>query len=793
MPSKLLLAAALLALGPGALPADSIGPQENLPGPGVGPAQAASPAPVSGPAQVSGTAGAGATAALEMAPVTVMGRAVDLVGIADSAAQGSVGQSDLAERPLLRPAEVLEAVPGMLITQHSGDGKANQYFTRGFNLDHGTDFAFDQDGIPINQPTNAHGQGYTDLNFMIPELVERVDYQKGPFNVEAGDFATAGSANFVYPDTLAHGIASLTMGEFGYQRAVVASQLHLLGGNLLYALEVVGYDGPWQVPEQFKKYNGFLRYSVGAADNRLTVSYSGYEASWDATNQMPADLIDSGAMSPYGNLAPTDGGNRDRDFLWATWKGRSGASETDALAYVGRSHLDLWNTFTFYLPYYDASTPGSGDLQNNGGYTNSLQQLDEGLAQGQFANPNATGGEQFLERDDRIREGGTLRTRFDHDWLDRFKTRNEVGLQVRNDSINLGLYNTDQRAIYETDSLNQVDEASFAPYVQNTTDWTPWLRSVVGFRQDIYAINVDNQTPAVQDGINLLTATGPSGSGILVNGQSLNNILTPLSGFNEGAGVGTNRSYFATEPEPKAALILRPAGEPYEFYLNFGQGFHSNDVRELAGGINPLARADGEEVGARYADGDTYQTTLAAWRLTLASELTFNGDSAQSTTNAASTREGLEWSNTFRERPFYVDLDGAVSQARFDTLDTLDNPLHPGYWVPEAVGAVGTLTFGVDKVWGWSADTRVRYFGPRNLTADGSIQSPETTLVSLQILRDLWAGQVLTFEIFNLFDSAVPDVSYYYAYALQNAGPQQSVMEHVTEPRSIRVSWSDSF
>lgn len=703
-----------------------------------------------------------------MNAITIRGRAANLVGLADSASSGRVGQVDIAERPLLRPAEVLEAVPGLLITQHSGDGKANQYFTRGFNLDHSTDFAFSVDGIPVNEPTNAHGQGYSDLNFLIPELVQTVTYTKGPFDVEAGDFATAGSANLTYGDTLSRYIGELTMGEFGYQRALAAYPMSLLGGEVVYALEIASYDGPWQVPEGYKKYNGFLRYSRGPADNRWTLSLSSYEASWTATNQMPNDAISQGLLNEFGSLSPSDGGNRDRNFMWIGWTGKTGTGETDALAYLGTSHLTLWNNFTFYLPYQAAGT-----------------QLDEGLAQDQYANPAATGGEQFRQDDNRTREGATLRYKF-QTRSGSVYSQNEAGLDFRNDDIYVGLYNTDQRAVYETDSLNHVVETSAAPYVYNRTQWTSWLASVLGFRQDFYSFQVSNETPAFQDGVNLLAAMAPSGP----NGE-----LAPLGAFNEGAGVGTFSVYRTSIPEPKAALIFRPYQGPLDLYLNFGQGFHSNDARELRPGVDPLARADSEEAGLRYAAGDAYETSFSAWRMDSSSEITFNGDNAASITNAASTRQGLEWSNTVRIRPFYVDVDGALSQARFRTVDTLDNPLHPGYWVPEAIDQMGTVTVGLDKFWGWSLDARLRYFGSRALTADNSVRSAPSTLVSLQLGRHLWAGQSVTFDVFNLFDQNVDDVSYYYAYAspgVDNGQAHQAVMGHATEPRCVRVTWTDS-
>lgn len=716
----------------------------------------------------SGTAAAGANAPIDMATITIRGRAANLVGLADTASSGRVGPTDIAERPLLRPAELLEAVPGLLITQHSGDGKANQYFTRGFNLDHGTDFAFSLDSIPLNLPSHAHGEGYTDLNFILPELVQAVTYTKGPFDVEVGDYATAGSADLIYPDSLPFHVASLSMGEYGYQRALAAYQLSLLGGNLIYALEIGAYDGPWAVPEAFKKFNGFLRYSRGSAQGRWTLSYAAYHGAWNATNQVPQDAIQQGLINAFGSLSPTDGGEQDRNLLWSTWKAQGAHGEFDALAYVERSHLDLWNDFTFDLPYQYAGT-----------------QLTQGLAQDQFAAPAATDGEQFQQSEDRVRAGGTLRAVFQaRCWG--LPTANELGLDLRNDDVELGLYNTDQRIAYETDSLDYVVESSAAAYARSEIRWTPWLRTVLGLRQDFYTFQVANQTPTIQDGVDLLAATGPSGP----NGQ-----LAPLSAFAQGGPAGTTATFNATQPEPKAALILRPGAGPLELYLNYGRGFHTNDARELAPGVDPLARADSEELGLRYADGDAYETTLAAWRMNLASELTFNGDSSHSSPNGASTRQGLEWSNTLRSRPFYVDLDAALSQARFVSLDSVDDPLHPGLWVPEAIEQAATLTVGLDKVAGWSLDARLRYFGGRALTPDDQVRSAPSTLLSLQVIRHLWAGQTVTLDVFNLLGQAADDVNYYYAYAypgVNGGAAHQGVLGHATEPRSVRVTWTDA-
>ena len=213
-----------------------------------------------------------AAAPSQLPPVQVQGNYNAGVGSSDAASQGSVTSRLIESRPTLRPAELLEFVPGVIVTQHSGDGKANQYFLRGFNLDHGTDFASFVDGMPVNMPTHAHGHGYSDLNWLIPELVSRIDYKKGPYFSDEGDFASAGAARIHLFGELPRGIASLTLGENRYSRGLLAKSLALGQGQLLYAIEAAHNDGPWDNPERFHRVNGVLRYSLVDGDSRSSLT-----------------------------------------------------------------------------------------------------------------------------------------------------------------------------------------------------------------------------------------------------------------------------------------------------------------------------------------------------------------------------------------------------------------------------------------------------------------------------------------------------------------------------------------
>lgn len=252
---------------------------------------------------------------LQLETITITGHYDNAVGTSDAASQGTVTAGLIQNRPTLRTGELLEFVPGMIVSQHSGDGKANQYYLRGFNLDHGTDFATFVDEIPVNMRTNAHGQGYTDLNFLIPELVSRIDYKKGPYFAEEGDFASAGAAHIRLVNKLPAGIASLSLGNRGYQRAVLADSFNLFDGNLLYGLEINRIDGPWEHPENVRKYSGLIRFSRGDAAAGYDLTAMVYRNHWDATDQIPLRAVQSGLIGRFGSLDTSDGGVASRYSL----------------------------------------------------------------------------------------------------------------------------------------------------------------------------------------------------------------------------------------------------------------------------------------------------------------------------------------------------------------------------------------------------------------------------------------------------------------------------------------------
>lgn len=292
--------------------------------------------------------------------VQVKAGAPDLIGEADSANVGTVTRQQLEARTVYRPGELLEATPGLIVSQHSGEGKANQFYLRGFNLDHGTDLRTTVDGMLVNQRSHSHGQGWTDLNFLIPELATGLQYKKGPYYAEEGDFASAGAVSIGYANKLPNGIAELGLGTNGFRRTLLADSPKVGNGNLLYALELYHNDGPFVHPDDYRKINTVLRYSEGNAANGFNVTAMAYKAKWNATDQIPQRAIDTGLISNrFDAIDSTDGGESHRYSLSSAWQNTNETSSTKINAYVIASELNLYSNFTYFL-----DDPVNGDQFN---------------------------------------------------------------------------------------------------------------------------------------------------------------------------------------------------------------------------------------------------------------------------------------------------------------------------------------------------------------------------------------------------------------------------------------------
>ncbi|MES3007590.1 MAG: TonB-dependent receptor [Pseudomonadota bacterium] len=389
--------------------------------------------------------------------ITVLGNNNALTGNPLSATEGIVFGAQLQLRPVSRPAELLEFVPGLIATQHSGEGKGNQYFLRGFNLDHGTDLALKVDGLPVNMPSHAHGQGYADLNFLIPELVESLAYRKGPYYAEVGDFGTAGSSEFLYADKLEQGNVSLTAGENDYRRLFAGQSFEALAGDITVAGAFTAYAGPWKLDQDLDKKNGLLKYHQETGNEAWSITAMGYDNSWASTDQIPLRAVENGSLHRFGNVDASDGGETHRHSLSFDWSQDRGDERLTLDGYVLDYGVTLFSNFTYFL-----EDPLRGD--------------------------------QFEQSEDRRVFG--LNAEYQRDLtFAGIPAALSLGLQNRTDNIDVGLYKTQQRVRHAITREDDVQQSLSSAYASLAQQWSDNIRSVTALRADHYRFDVDAGLP----------------------------------------------------------------------------------------------------------------------------------------------------------------------------------------------------------------------------------------------------------------------------------------------------------
>ena len=677
--------------------------------------------------------------------INVQGRQDDLVGNAESATQGTVGATEIQERPILRAGEVLETVPGVIITQHAGGGKANQYFLRGFNLDHGTDFAIFLDDMPLNLPSHAHGEGYADMNTVVPEFVDRVDYRKGPYSADVGNYGSAGNAHLAFFKTLPQNFFKVEGGDDGYGRAVFGLSQKAGSGSLLYGGEAYHDDGPWTHPDNYYKFNGLVTYSQGGIENGFSVTASGYHGTWHSSDQIPVNAIP--LVGFFGALNPTDGGHSQRYGLQAEWHRRRANYETTVTAYGFYYDLNLFSDFTYYL-----TDPVRGD--------------------------------QFEQQDRRWVAGLDARHVIFSRWFGR-KVENTFGVQIRNDWIHNGLYQTEDRLrVDKTDqstgttlpATTQADhftDTQAGVYVENKIQWTEKFRTVAAMRGDVGYVDVTS----------------------LVN----------------PANTGTASKVL---PSPKLSLIFGPWSNT-EFYIQGGFSFHSNDARGATQTVEPisadnpypntpssriplLVQTKGGEIGVRTSIVRHLQSTLSVWYLHSNSELQQDGDTGETVASEqSSNRYGIEWANYYTPREHWAfDFDMADSRAIFSSIDGDDAaPGSPGgKWVPEAVGWVIASGVTAHDLKRFSGSLRLRYFGPRYLTSDAIYRSNSTALLNAEVGYRIGETWRVSAQLLNLLNRRDHDIDYAYTSQITpTASPAFTDVFHPVEPFQVRIGLRKTF
>lgn len=662
--------------------------------------------------------------------VVITGRADSLLGAAGSASEGVIGSDQIRDRVTFRIGEILETIPGTILTQHAGGGKANQYFLRGFNLDHGTDFAITLDGMPMNLPTHGHGQGYADLNPIIPELIEHIHYVKGVSFPAWGDFSSAGAAALSSYRRLPASWIRAEAGMYGYARFVTAWNVNVDQTTWLPALEFLHHDGPWRNKDDFQKWNVHLSWAGGDADTPWQLICRSYHGRWDSTDQIPESAWREGRISRFASLDDTTGGQAARHSLQARFERHTPATRSRFQWYGFRTDLDLWSNFTYYLV-------------------------------------DTNRGDQFQQTDQRWVTGGQWDLRVDQ-VIANLETIHTVGLQARLDAIENGLFQTwRRRRVDKIDEMGRIWPAvmrrddilqtSAGLFYEAEVNWTDWLRSRSGVRGDLYHVEVKSRLPQ-NSGERTAGLLSPKGAIVLGPWENTELYLEGGFGFhsNDGRGATTRVDPVTGDPVDPADLLVRTYGA---------------------------------ETGIRTVPRPGWQSTLAGWWLDMDSELLFLGDAGTTEASRPSRRYGVEWANYLAfSTNWGVELDLAWSHARFRDEDPA------GPHIPGSVETVVTAGVSYDPARRWFGNLRLRFFGPRALLEDNSLRSEATLLLNLRFGYRFSDRAALAVEIFNLLDRRDHDITYAYESRSAPDAPVRLERHfHPVEPWQARAVFTVQF
>jgi outer membrane receptor protein involved in Fe transport len=672
------------------------------------------------------------------------------------ASQTSFTGEELNARPVARPGEVLEAVPGLIVSQHSGEGKANQYFLRGYNLDHGTDLAITVDDVPVNMRTHAHGQGYADLNWLMPETINSLEIRKGPYFADEGDFASAGNLHIGLIDSVPKAIAQITAGSFGYRRIFGIDSAKLGAGTVLIAGETGSYDGPWVNPDDMRKLNGMVRYTQGTALDGFSVTGMAYSNKWHSTDQIPQRAVP--LIGRFGSEDPSDGGNTSRFALSARIAGTDDAGSWKANAYAVKSQLDLFNNFAYFLR-------------------------------------NPVLGDQFHQHDDRVMTGANA-SRTLNGTLAGLPMQTTFGVQTRYDAIDIALTDTFQRRFLSNVRSDKVGEGSLGIYAENTVRWADWLRTTVGWRGDYYQARVDSIFDPNNSGAASAGIGSPKFTGVLGPFNKTELFAGLGEGMHSNDARGATITEDPTDPTTKlsaAPLLVRTKGAEVGVRTKIFPGLNSSlSIFLLDQDSELVFNGDAGDTsasrpGRRYGLEWTNRYRPASW-------IDLDADVALS-----------------HARFVGFDSEQAVVYASLAGFPDAQIGNAPGNYIPNAPAIVASAGITLGERAGPFGTLRWRYLGSSPLTEDNAFRSRPTSLFNGRVGYRADNGWRIQLDVLNLLNTRANQITYAYGslvktdslynlcYPVQVAPAavcQNGVMDavlHPVEPLTVRVTLAGVF
>jgi len=565
-----------------------------------------------------------------------------------AASSKAIRNFDLKIKPVRSAQDVLTLVPGLYIAQHAGGGKAEQIFMRGFDADHGTDVGVYVDGLPVNMVTQAHGQGYADLHFIIPETIEGLTVYKGPYFARFGNFGTAGSVDLRTTDHPDHNLVKLEGGMFRTARATTILKIPTSGRHQsAYIAGQYSYsDGPFESPQGFNRGNIFGKFHTHVTPrSELGIMMGAFTSAWDASGQIPDRAVRSGQIGRFGAIDDMEGGTTGRYNVSVDYHFMEGYDHDFVVqAYMSTYDFKLYSNFTFYL-----EDPVNGDM---------IEQSENRNIYGintRYSFEKQIGKTRFLSR---------------------------MGLMYRGDKIDLSLWRCPDRNRMGVLTDNSVNEVNMALWLEEDVVFSRKFKMQIGLRGDYVTFNVlDYLDRPDFAGNGLPHASGYAQSAII--SPKLNLVWSPLEFMdiylNSGTGFHSNDARDVVIAA-KINEIIRAGEEQGLSQSEIEQQLMDRNMDPAHGDIKTLPRATGAELGLRFTLGDRVLVSAAGWYLHLEEELVYVGDAGTTEISGTSRRIGADLEMRVQIADWiWGDLDLNFADGRYPGEAEGDNyiPLAP--------------------------------------------------------------------------------------------------------------------
>ncbi|MBN2639156.1 MAG: TonB-dependent receptor [Bacteroidales bacterium] len=605
----------------------------------------------------------------------------------------SIRDIDLELRPVKSSQDILRMVPGLIIAQHAGGGKAEQIFLRGFDCDHGTDIDITVDGIPVNMVSHAHGQGYADLHFLIPELIDQLSVYKGPYFAQFGNFSTAGAVAIKTKDYLQSNSIKLEAGQFNTYKTTLLLQSGKDNArqNGILATQYYQTDGPFDFPQKLKRMNVFGKYFVNLdSKSRITLTTNAFNSAWDASGQIPMRVVEMDSINRFGAIDPMEGGTTMRANTSLLYELTQGNKKYALQFYLTNYNFKLFSNFTYFL-----TDPNDGDM---------IEQVENRLMNGM----NATYQNMSQLGSKTIRFNG--------------------GTGYRTDNIETALWHSPNRIRTEALSKAQITETNLFAWAQCKIIFNENWRIELGLRGDYITYNVNDELGTAQDTLanGLPQASGYAQQAMLNPKFNIVYSPDPMMDlyFNAGTGFHTNDArnvIFTKKAKEIEQVLLREGKTPQE--INQWLIQHNFDPEQQFTGSMP--RAYGAETGFRLHLFRRLNFGAGIWFMYLDKEFVYVGDGGYSELSNPTRRLGLDMEAHLNiSRHIWADGNMTLSKGRIVGLPEGENfiPLAPQF----------TFTAGITAldIKGWDFSLRTLHVGSRPANENNSVTALGYTLLN---------------------------------------------------------------